>query len=508
MSLLSETKGKIAGWLVTIPNTVSIGLGLLLNLALLSYTLSSWPGNHLAPFLMVIILYVNLIVLYLQANIRRIRSLETERNRSTQVLEKAIESERAHFTEALDTAMEAERSRSAEALTRAIESERAHFTEALDAAMEAERSRSAEALTRAMEAERAHFTEALDAAMEAERSRSAEALTRAIESERAHFTEALDAAIAAERSRSAEALDAAMEAERSRSTEALAKAMEAERTHLTEALDATMEAERTHIFESIASEKAERLKSLSQRDTKWFQSFSRVLTLEDERLFCTEWSEILGVPIKANHVRYLQHRLNQVEDMCLGRLAGSVQDAILRILVASSLKSDTLQLLEIGTLFGINAIATYDILSLFFEQVKLTLIDPLDGYYGSNKVDIATALPVTRPLLQRNLASLNIPAKNYTIIQDYSNAPTAVKQAGQQSYNFIFVDGDHSYEGIKADFELYSPMLERGGYLVFDDYHRDAWPEVGQFVDEVVLNSLSFECVGTSWNTVVFRSKQ
>ena len=154
-----------------------------------------------------------------------------------------------------------------------------------------------------------------------------------------------------------------------------------------------------------------------------------------------------------------------------------------------------------------NSIFTYDILSHFFEQVKLTLLDPLDGYYGSNKVDIVTGMPITLSILQRNLACLNIPSEDYAIIQAYSTAPTTVEQAGQQSYNFIFIDGDHSYEGIKADFELYSPMLEPGGYLVFDDYQREPWPDVQQFVDEVVLKSPLFECVGASWYTIVFKKK-
>jgi predicted O-methyltransferase YrrM len=203
----------------------------------------------------------------------------------------------------------------------------------------------------------------------------------------------------------------------------------------------------------------------------------------------------------------MQHRINQVENLCLGRLAGSVQDAILRILVASSLKTDDLRLLEIGTLFGLNAIAMYDILSPIFERVRLTLIDPLDGYYGSNEVDIVTGMPVIRSVLQRNLDYLNVPEKDFTIIQEYSNTPAAVKQAGDQTYNFVFIDGDHSYEGVKADFELYSPMLEPGGYLVFDDYRRKDWPEIEQFVDEVVQQATQFEGVGAMWNTIVFRKK-
>jgi predicted O-methyltransferase YrrM len=304
--------------------------------------------------------------------------------------------------------------------------------------------------------------------------------TKALELERAHWTKAL-------------------EAERAHWT----KALEAERARWTKAL----EAERARSTKALEAEKAERVKAFARRDSKWYQSFSRVLTPDDERLFCTVWSEALGIPIETNHLRYLQHRVSQVENLCLGRLAGTIQDAILRVLVASSIQGNSLRFLEIGTLFGVNAVLVYDIASCFFEQVKLTMIDPLDGYYGSDKVDIGSGLPVTRTVLQRNLDRLMIPSEDYEIIQEYSTSPTAVKLAGQNTYNFVLIDGDHSYEGVKADFELYSPMLETSGYLVFDDYQRKSWPEVEQFVNEVVLESPLYEYVGASWQTIVFRKK-
>lgn len=33
--------------------------------------------------------------------------------------------------------------------------------------------------------------------------------------------------------------------------------------------------------------------------------------------------------------------------------------------------------------------------------------------------------------------------------------------------DFIFIDGDHSFEGVKRDIERYIPMLSVGGYVCF-----------------------------------------
>ena len=38
-----------------------------------------------------------------------------------------------------------------------------------------------------------------------------------------------------------------------------------------------------------------------------------------------------------------------------------------------------------------------------------------------------------------------------------------------QVYDYIYLDGDHSFEGVSLDFELFFPMLAQEGYMVFHD---------------------------------------
>ncbi len=258
---------------------------------------------------------------------------------------------------------------------------------------------------------------------------------------------------------------------------------------------------------AFSAERRERAAEFARRDSKWYQTFSRVLTSEDERLFCTFWSEALGLTVTASHLRYLQQRISQVESLCQGRLASNVQDAILRLLVARAVGGDELRVLEIGTLFGVNAIVIHDSASCLFRRVSVAVIDPLDGYYGAENLDTNTGLCVTRDILQRNFDRLMIPPTDYRIIQEYSTSPAAVEQASQQEYDLLFIDGDHSYEGVKMDFELYSPLLKQGGYLVFDDYQAPSWPGVQRAVDEIVLNSPLYQRIGASWRSIVFRKK-
>lgn len=54
----------------------------------------------------------------------------------------------------------------------------------------------------------------------------------------------------------------------------------------------------------------------------------------------------------------------------------------------------------------------------------------------------------------------------------------------------LFVDGDHSYEGAKADYERWSALVRPGGHLLFHDAvdtggYGNVYPGVSRLVDEV-----------------------
>lgn len=40
---------------------------------------------------------------------------------------------------------------------------------------------------------------------------------------------------------------------------------------------------------------------------------------------------------------------------------------------------------------------------------------------------------------------------------------------GEQKIDFLFIDGDHSYDGVKLDYEMYSSLVRSGGVIAFHD---------------------------------------
>lgn len=59
------------------------------------------------------------------------------------------------------------------------------------------------------------------------------------------------------------------------------------------------------------------------------------------------------------------------------------------------------------------------------------------------------------------------------IVRDWS--VSALSKFQDESIDFAYVDGDHSYEGVSADLDALFPKMKTGGIMGFDDYHRRGW---------------------------------
>ena len=70
--------------------------------------------------------------------------------------------------------------------------------------------------------------------------------------------------------------------------------------------------------------------------------------------------------------------------------------------------------------------------------------------------------------------------------------------------DILFIDGDHSLNGVIADFNMYSDLVVVGGYIVFDDYYDNLHsPDVKTALDETILpNLVDYEIIGTLENTL------
>ncbi len=79
----------------------------------------------------------------------------------------------------------------------------------------------------------------------------------------------------------------------------------------------------------------------------------------------------------------------------------------------------------------------------------------------------------------------------------------AAKEFRRGQVRFVFIDGDHTYEGVSRDIELFLPLLCPSAIMVFDDFST-AFPGLLKAVGEVLQSTKHSRCLSYQ-NTLVVR---
>jgi predicted O-methyltransferase YrrM len=84
--------------------------------------------------------------------------------------------------------------------------------------------------------------------------------------------------------------------------------------------------------------------------------------------------------------------------------------------------------------------------------------------------------------------------------------------AGEGGFDFVFIDGDHSYEGLREDWETWGPLLVAGGVVALHDTHSTPDRNIDnagsvRFAEAVILSDPRFEVVEVMDSLTVLRRK-
>jgi predicted O-methyltransferase YrrM len=87
-----------------------------------------------------------------------------------------------------------------------------------------------------------------------------------------------------------------------------------------------------------------------------------------------------------------------------------------------------------------------------------------------------------------------------------SDSLAAAKQLGnlKGTVDFIFIDGDHSYEACQADIAAWAPFVKRGGVIAFHDFGSRA-DGVTRAIFEATKAGRFAEIVGVANTIIAFR---
>jgi hypothetical protein len=85
--------------------------------------------------------------------------------------------------------------------------------------------------------------------------------------------------------------------------------------------------------------------------------------------------------------------------------------------------------------------------------------EPFQGYYGGNFG------PEDRAAFFRAMLS----TQSYKVVRLLNTVSETASAAWTQPVGLLFIDGDHSYEGVKADFDSWARHMLPNATVVFDD---------------------------------------
>lgn len=121
-------------------------------------------------------------------------------------------------------------------------------------------------------------------------------------------------------------------------------------------------------------------------------------------------------------------------------------------------KEQPQSVLEIGTAKG----GTFYIWSRYLNSVdKLISLDLPNGRFGGGYDEQKT-----------NIFREFVPSKEMHFVRNDSHQDDtyeAVAKLVDDGIDFLFIDGDHTYEGVKQDFEMYSELVAEDGVIALHD---------------------------------------
>lgn len=128
-------------------------------------------------------------------------------------------------------------------------------------------------------------------------------------------------------------------------------------------------------------------------------------------------------------------------------------------------------IVEIGSYTGESS-------EIFAEYAqKLFCIDPWETLYDPKDFASFSDMKKVEKMFDTRM-------KPYTNIKKIKmKSEEAYTQFEPQSIDLVYIDANHTYDGILADIKLWKPKIRKGGYMSGHDYSPQ-WPGVIKAVDE------------------------
>ncbi len=161
--------------------------------------------------------------------------------------------------------------------------------------------------------------------------------------------------------------------------------------------------------------------------------------------------------------------------------------------LASLLRTHTNKsFIEIGTKFGGTFFLFHSCMAPKGQSISIDLPGGIHGGWVLNDHPYLGQVNTARDKFLLNLGD------NVRLISGNSHSLSTTGYLDEilhDHVDFLFIDGDHTYDGVKQDYEMYSQYVKPGGMIAFHDindteYHRAVGAEAFRFWKELQGNKL------------------
>jgi len=145
-------------------------------------------------------------------------------------------------------------------------------------------------------------------------------------------------------------------------------------------------------------------------------------------------------------------------------------------------KGDAIRILEVGSWAGNSAVLWADVIKKYGARGEIVCVDPWEPYVKEDREEgtINVAILIMNQALEKGdvykLFLHNIQASGHAgiICPRKGFSDQILPTLKESAYDLIFLDGDHSYSGIKKDLQNMQRLLVDGGIVCGDDLDLQA----------------------------------
>ena len=203
--------------------------------------------------------------------------------------------------------------------------------------------------------------------------------------------------------------------------------------------------------------------------------------------------------LKLNVFEHILNDLNDsqyyksLENNIIDNIDGRICHHRIRILHTIFKLNDFNSYLEIGVHNGssMSYVVSND------KKINCYGIDLFEDTWGGYKTVDKINLPRTKSNIEKNNKCSNIELIKGNSFS--SDTITKIKSVLKDKVDVLFIDGDHSYTGVKNDFLNYSNLVKSNGLIILDDFDvaiPKRYPGILKFVCEHIYNNPDYKILG------------